>query len=68
MREGEILKCVDNGYYTVNEIVGLIYKRLPEKMHKAAARSVLAHLEYLLEKGQITIDETNIENPQYRIN
>ena len=68
MREGEILKCVDNGYYTIDEIVGLLYKHLPEKMHNAAARSVLAHLEYLLEKGQITIDKTNIENPQYRIN
>lgn len=66
MREGEIRKCLDNGYHTIPEIVGRLYKHLPEKMHGAAGRSVLAHLEFLVETGRATYDGPNMETARYR--
>ena len=66
MREGEIRKCLDNGYHTITEIVERLYKHLPEKMHGAAGRSVLAHLEHLVETGRATWNGSNMETAIYR--
>ena len=66
MREGEIRKCLDNGCHTIPEIVGRLYKHLPEKMHGAAGRTVLAHLEYLVETGRATCDGSHMETARYR--
>ena len=66
MREGEIRKCLDNGYHTIPEIVEKLHKHLPQKMHGAAGRSVLAHLEHLVETGRATWDGANMETAIYR--
>jgi glyoxylase-like metal-dependent hydrolase (beta-lactamase superfamily II) len=66
MREGEIRKCLDNGHHTIPEIVGRLYKHLPEKMHGAASRSVLAHLEHMVETGRATREGTPMETATYR--
>ena len=56
MREREILNCVEGGNSTVPEMVGKMYRHLPEKMHGAAARSVLAHLEHMVETGRLACE------------
>jgi hypothetical protein len=66
MREGEIRKCLDNGHHTIPEIVGRLYKHLPEKMHGAASRSVLAHLEHMVQTGRATSEGTPMETATYR--
>jgi glyoxylase-like metal-dependent hydrolase (beta-lactamase superfamily II) len=53
MREGEIIRCLDRGLHKVTEIVEALYSHLPEKMHKAAGQSVLAHLEHMIETGRV---------------
>ena len=52
MREGEIAKCLAEGLATIPEMVRRMYTHLPEKMHGAASRSVLAHMEHMVETGR----------------
>ena len=56
MREGQILRCLEDGQATVPEMVARMYTHLPERMHWAAGRSVLAHLEHMEETGRIARD------------
>lgn len=56
MREGEIAKCLENGIATVPDMVRRMYVHLPENMHRAAGRSVLAHLEHMVETGRAECD------------
>lgn len=56
MREGEILRCLADGLSTVPEMVARMYRHVPPEMHRAAARSVLAHLEHLAETGRVATD------------
>ena len=67
MREGEILKCLDNGLRTIPEIVRRLYKHLPEKMHGAASRSVFAHLEHMVETDRVGCDGTPREDSVFRV-
>lgn len=43
-RERQILKLVEGGTARISDMVPLMYKGVDEKLHPAAARSVLAHL------------------------
>src|SRR5687767_15366979 len=52
-RETNIMKAIGQGAGFVADIVKAVYTDVPEKMHQLAARSVLAHLEKLVEEGQI---------------
>lgn len=52
-RETNIIKAIEQGSSTVAEIVKQVYTDVPEKMHKLAERSVLAHLEKLIQSGQV---------------
>jgi glyoxylase-like metal-dependent hydrolase (beta-lactamase superfamily II) len=56
MREGEIAKCLSEGLTTIPEMVQRIYTHLPEKMHGAASRSLLAHMEHMVETGRAECD------------
>lgn len=56
MREGEIARCLGDGLTTIPELVKRMYAHLPEKMHPAAARSTLAHMENMVETGRVTCD------------
>ena len=49
MREAEISKCLEKGLGSVQEIVESLYYHLPTDMRGAAGRSVLAHLEHMVE-------------------
>ncbi len=54
-RETQILKCIDQGVHNILDMVPLMYKDTPEFMYPAAARSVLAAIEYLVAKGTLSV-------------
>ena len=53
MREQSILDCVRNGQTTIPEIVAAIYRGIDPRLVKAASLSVAAHIEHLVERGQL---------------
>ncbi len=55
-RETEIAACLGRGLATVPEMVAEMYRHVPAKMHGAAGRSVLAHLEHMVEDGRAAAD------------
>ncbi|MGI9325702.1 MAG: MBL fold metallo-hydrolase [Pseudomonadales bacterium] len=55
-REAQILACVDQGVGIITEMVPLMYAETPEFMYPAAARSVYAAIEYLVERGTLNCE------------
>lgn len=53
-REGQILDCVRQGFDTIDLILPKIYEGLESSLHSAAAYSILAHLELLIENGAVS--------------
>ncbi len=58
MREAAILQRIQKGDRTIGEIVAVIYKETDKRLHGAAALSVFAHMEDLIEKRMVGSDET----------
>lgn len=56
MREAAILERLSDGDETVQQIVAAIYRKTDPRLHGAAGLSVLAHLEGLVEDGQVACD------------
>ncbi len=54
-REAEILAAVSGGAGTPKAVVAAVYKDVPEKLHRLAERSVLAHLEKLESEGRVAL-------------
>ena len=67
MREGQILRCLEDGQTTVPAMVGRMYAHLPERMRWAAGRSTLAHLEHMVETGRIACDGPPAAEARYRL-
>ncbi|NEJ02806.1 MBL fold metallo-hydrolase [Rhizobium ruizarguesonis] len=55
-REQAVLARVEAGDQRIAEMVKVIYRDTDPKLHGAAALSVLAHIEDLLERGEIAAD------------
>jgi glyoxylase-like metal-dependent hydrolase (beta-lactamase superfamily II) len=55
-REAQIVDCLRAGMTDITSIVKLLYKDVREELHKAAGRSVLAHLCKLVDDGVVTVD------------
>ncbi|MGB8859691.1 MAG: MBL fold metallo-hydrolase [Ilumatobacteraceae bacterium] len=55
-REAGVLAAVRSGTTMIPEIVALLYVGVPEKLHKAAGRSVLAHLIKLVADGLVRFE------------
>lgn len=53
-RENQILACIDRDVHVIDDMVPLMYKDTPEFMYPAAARSVLAAIEYLVQQGKLS--------------
>ncbi len=51
-RERQIAHALGRGVETIPEMVTLIYTHVPDALHAAAARSVLAHLIHMVETGR----------------
>ncbi len=56
MREKAVLTRIKAGDRTIAEMVKVIYRSTDPRLHGAAALSVLAHIEDLIEKGLIETD------------
>ena len=56
MRELAIRDCIRDGNSTINAIVPIIYRDLNPKLLNAAALSVQAHVEHLIERGLVRCD------------
>ncbi len=67
-RETQILKCIDEGVHVIGDMVPLMYKDTPEFMYPAAARSVLAAIEYLVQRGELQSDNGIELSASYRRN
>ena len=56
MRERAVLERIKAGDRLIPDMVRAIYTRTDPRLHGAAALSVLAHLEDLVEKGRVTTE------------
>ena len=52
-REQQILACLAGGPATIVEMVRKLYADVDPRLHKAAGRSVLAHLTALITSGRV---------------
>tara|TARA_B100000161_G_scaffold92384_1_gene64973 strand:- start:603 stop:1034 length:432 start_codon:yes stop_codon:yes gene_type:complete len=67
-REAQILACIEQGVHNIRDMVPMMYRDTPEFMYPAAARSVLAAMENLLKKQQVTIASgTGLEGDYRRV-
>ena len=55
-REQQVLGCVQRGVGDIPSIVAELYAGVPEGLHKAAGRSVLAHLVKLVDDDLVVCD------------
>lgn len=67
MRETAILNEIERGTKTIRQMVEVIYRTTPKSLHGAAALSVLAHIEDLLERGRITSGGPARLDGEYRL-
>ena len=67
MRERAILERIRGGDRLIADMVKVIYARTDIRLHGAAALSVLAHLEDLMEKGLVTTDGPPSLVVEYRV-
>jgi glyoxylase-like metal-dependent hydrolase (beta-lactamase superfamily II) len=65
-REAAILRCVAAGDTTVGTIVAHVYTTLAPALRGAAALSVLAHLEHLIERGLVLAEGPLSPKTQFR--
>ena len=54
MREQAVLECIRSGTNTIRAIVPVIYRDLNPKLLNAAALSVQAHVEHLIDRGLVS--------------
>ncbi|MGR9273719.1 MBL fold metallo-hydrolase [Rhizobium leguminosarum] len=66
-REQAVLARVQAGDTQIAEMVKVIYRDTDPKLHGAAALSVLAHIEDLLERGEIAADGPSSLAATYRL-
>ena len=55
-REHQVNACLRAGVHTIAEMVPMMYCDLPQRMYPAAARSVLATIIHMVEKGDVTCE------------
>lgn len=66
-REAQILRCIEKGIHKIRDMVPAMYTGTPEFMYPAAARSVLAAVEYMVQKGELVSDGAISLDSGYRI-
>ena len=54
-REVQIAACLADGPKTIPEMVRVMYADVPETLHRAAARSVLAHILRMVDDGRLAV-------------
>lgn len=67
MREAQIMRCLEDGPATIPDLVRRMYTHLAEDMHRAAGRSVFAHLIHMVEGGRLACDGAPSIDGSYRL-
>lgn len=65
-REDQIMACLAAGPMTIPQMVARMYADVPQYLHGAAARSVLAHLLHMAADGRVRVDGDTDETAVYR--
>jgi glyoxylase-like metal-dependent hydrolase (beta-lactamase superfamily II) len=65
-REHQIIACLADGVGTIPEMVARMYTEVPQHLHSAAERSVLAHLIHMVESGRAATDGAARSTSVYR--
>jgi glyoxylase-like metal-dependent hydrolase (beta-lactamase superfamily II) len=65
-RQAQILRCVADGVELITDMVPVMYKGTPEFMYPAAARSVFAAVEYMVNRGELQTDGAVNLDGRYR--
>jgi hypothetical protein len=54
-RERQVLDGITSGVSRITDLVPILYAGVPESLHRAAGRSVLAHVMKLVDDGLVTV-------------
>jgi glyoxylase-like metal-dependent hydrolase (beta-lactamase superfamily II) len=57
-REDAILECIRDGRTTIPAMVEVMYAEVDPRLHRAAGRSVFAHLLHMVETGRVLTQGT----------
>ncbi len=66
-REEQIRQCLTKGVCRIGDMVEMMYADVPRALHSAAARSVLAAIAYLVERGEVGCEGQPDVNADYRL-
>ena len=55
-REDAILQCISEGRNTIPDMVEVMYADVDPRLHRAAGRSVFAHLLHMAQSGRATTE------------
>ena len=66
-REQQILKQLAAGRTRIADMVPVVYAAVDKRLYPAAARSMLAHIEYLVERGVVTTEGKPTLGATYRL-
>lgn len=65
-RECQVLEALGDGARSLGALTAEIYHDVPEHLHRAAARNVLAHLVDLAEQGRVLLPEGPLDTGKFR--
>ena len=65
-REAQILQCLRDGLHRIPDMVAVMYADVDKVLHFAAGRSVLAHLEHMVETGRVASEGPPTATARYR--
>jgi glyoxylase-like metal-dependent hydrolase (beta-lactamase superfamily II) len=65
-REEQVLACLREGHGTIGAMVEKLYADVDQRLHRAAGRSVLAHLIKLVDEGRVRREGKATDGP-YRL-
>ncbi|PKQ05309.1 MAG: MBL fold metallo-hydrolase [Alphaproteobacteria bacterium HGW-Alphaproteobacteria-11] len=66
-RERQIMKQLASGKTRIADMVPVMYAAIDKRLHPAAARSVFAHMEHLVERGLVAADGKPSLGANYRL-
>ena len=62
------MKQLASGKTRIADMVPVMYAAVDKRLHPAAARSVFAHMEHLVERGLVAADGKPSLGANYRLN
>lgn len=65
-REAQIEACLARGLLTIADMVPVIYSEVDARLHPAASRSVLAHLQHMVATGRVACEGVAGSASRYR--